>query len=233
MKQKNKPFKPLVQARSTGQTVLRFFSYLLLLILAITIAFWLGNQYNQQMLERSESQRMALQNQYEELSERAQMLSEQAASSSLARNVSESSNEQSRVEITRLQQENAELNQLVAYYRSLMDAQNTTGVNFGNVELGMNLNGGRTLNAMVHQVAVNHQRVTGNLSAVLVGEAPDGSTMQVSIGDQSLNFRYFQRFVTDINLPSDMIPRHIILTLSVSRGEDKQFTLDWPEVNEE
>ena len=233
MRPKKKAFKPLVQARSTGETLVRFFGYLVLLCSCIVAAFWLGNEYNRQLFDHSEAQRIALQERFDELALRTRMLSEQAASSSLARNVSQSSNEQSRQEITRLQQENAELSQLVTYYRSLMDAQSTSGVNFGNVELSINLAGGWSLNAMVHQVAVNHQRIRGTLSAELVGETETGETRRVEIGEQALSFKYFQRFVTDINIADDIIPKHIVLTLSVDRAEDKTYTLEWPEVNED
>ncbi|WP_298636363.1 DUF6776 family protein [uncultured Umboniibacter sp.] len=211
----------------------RYLVYLVIISACLMLAFVIGYQSAGAELRMSEQRETDLVMTVEQQSAKLQVAQERAAAAGLARSVAESANQQSRDEMVKLQAEVAELSQLVNYYRSLMDSSSNAGVSFGNTELRPALNGSWTLSAMVHQVATQHQVVRGELVAHLVTRNEAGLYERAEIGRVNLSFRYFQRYITEIQLPDGMVATEVELSLMVRGEEPKLLSVEWPVVIEE
>ncbi|WP_147434510.1 DUF6776 family protein [Umboniibacter marinipuniceus] len=207
--------------------------YLVIISACLMLAFFTGYQTSDAALTQSQQHVATLTTTLEQQQAKLQVAQERAAAASLARSVAESANQQSREEMVKLQAEVSELSQLVNYYRSLMDSSSNSGVNFGNAELRPALDGSWTLSAMVHQVATQHQVVRGELVAHLVSTNEEGVYERAEIGRINLSFRYFQRYVTEIQLPDGMVAKEVELSLMVRGEEPKLLSVEWPVVIEE
>ena len=232
-KRNRKPFKPHVTARSLKVEVGRYLVYLVIISACLMLAFFTGFQTSDNELRASQQRVAELTTALEQQQSKLQVAQERAAAASLARSVAESANQQSRDEMVKLQAEVSELSQLVSYYRSLMDSSSNSGVNFGNAELRPALDGSWTLSAMVHQVATQHQVVRGELVAHLVTSSEEGLYERTEIGRINLSFRYFQRYITEIQLPDGMVAKEVELSLMVRGEEPKLLSVEWPVVIEE
>ena len=228
-----KPFKPLVQARSIKAEVGRYTLYLVTISACLVLTFAIGFQTAENELREAQQRVVSLESVLAQQDSKLQVAQERAASAGLARAVAEAANEQSRTEMVKLQQELSELSQLVSYYRSLMDSSSNSGVSFGNIELRPALDGSWTLSVIVQQVAVQHQRVQGELVAHLLAENSDGVLERSELDRIPLSFRYFQRYVTEIALADGMVGKEVELSLMVRGEEAKLLSVEWPVVIEE
>ncbi len=108
-----KPFKPLVQVSRRRDLFLRVVIYLVLVSLAIVLAFFVGQLSSRDALSQARAEVIVLTAALDQSRKEVAELSQEQAVLRVAREVSDHSTERSKTNLARLQDEIAELSSLV------------------------------------------------------------------------------------------------------------------------
>jgi len=226
---KRRHFKPLVQVSRRRDLALRVFIYLVLVSLALVMAYSVGQIAARDRINQAEAEVKVLTKHLERAEIAIADLNEELAVLKVAHQVQDSSSERSKTDLAKLQDEIAELRSLNKYYQSLMDAGSAKGVSVENVHIRKTIEGAWAVSSVVQQVASQHKRIKGELSVSVLVEREGGELAEIKLANQRLNFKYFQRYVTEVRFEDGTIPKELQLKLQLVGQLESITTVPWPQ----
>lgn len=213
--------------------------YLSLFIVLALIGAWVGGEYTGRYLQKEYADELAdLRQEY-----MLQGLELQAARDELALHrtgaeVAEEAQGQVRSEIKELRNQLAELEEAVAFYKSVMSPNSA--------EQGLRIEkftitpasdpGTYSYRLVLTQVGDNRRRISGNVMLSLQGGA-EGSLVDLPLKEQlkpqsetTYRFRYYQELEGGFMLPDNLAPKTIKVEVNVagSRQDKQEQILVWP-----
>jgi len=226
---KRRQFKPLVQVSRRRDLALRVFIYLMLVSLSLVMAYSVGQIAARDRINRAEAEVKVLTEHLQRAEASIANLNESLAVLKVAQQVQDSSSERNKTDLAKLQDEIAELRSLNNYYRSLMDAGSTKGVTVEKTQIRKTIEGAWAVSSVVQQVASQHKRIHGDLAVSVLVERKDGELAEIALANQRLNFKYFQRYVTEVRFEDGTIPKELQLKLKLAGQLEKITTIPWPQ----
>ncbi len=213
---------------------------LLVFSVLLMVAYWFGQQRGtfekQKLLAELEEQQSQLQLALTFQSE----LHQRYEAARLGVDIDRGALEQVRVEVTRLKQQLAGLQEENEFYRNLMSPEDRkTGLAFGPVDIiGVDKPGSYRFKVVMQQLASEHAQLTGTLTINLVGQL-DGQPQvlplhtlsgDISSAEISLRFKYFQNVEGELTLPEGFEPERLELQARATKPRTATIEkrVDWP-----
>ena len=214
---------------------------LVLVLLLVTAAGCFVAGYYQGIREKLHvlDEREALQQQTSNLEQEASQLREQVAIHKHGSELERQASEWVRKENIQLQNRVSELEEAVAFYKSIMAPRNNDkGLRIERLELASTVNKRRfRYKVVMTQVANNSSYISGQVTMNLLGVQGGGKqsipfaelSAQREEGGVPFRFRYFQNVTGEIVIPVDFVPEQIeVIAQSKGRKATKlEKRFDW------
>ena len=212
--------------------------YTSLLVIAAVLAAWVGGDVTGRYRDNAaEIERDALKQQARQLAEQLQVARDELALHRTGAEVAQEAQDQVRGEIRELRGQIAELEEAVAFYKSVMSpGTGEQGVRIEKVGVAAASEPGTyTYRFVLTQVGDNRRHASGEVTITLRGRRGDEAvTMilsdQLAAGSETrFRFRYYQELTGRFSLPEDVVPEQMTVSASVSgsRQSNPEKSLIW------
>jgi hypothetical protein len=214
--------------------------FALLLLAAIVVAYWLGGLSSEKWRDTLEIVNAQQKATIAKLERDVALTSRQLTTHELNVELGRRASEALRQTLVGLQQENADLQEQITFYKGLMDPDMNGNISFRGVKvLAGPAEGEFVVSAVVQQLSLNHTVVKGTLRWRLAGELYDdegkNSEVELTGGDFAsggvlkLRFKYFQNITDSIVLPRGFVPKTLYIDVKVSGKESVEVNsqLSW------
>lgn len=206
------PYRP-------GRKVAVVLLLLLLQLLLTVLAFWAGGHWLRDQHDRQSADYKQLQQQFAELRQQWEQVSQSEADLSVGAQVDREAVELIREVVRDQSQEIADLREEIAFYKSLMAPSDLErGLSVRDLTLLQGADSGRVFyKLVVQQLALKHNLLKGSVAitvtGLLAGEERSYSLASLSgqLADNSikLRFKYFQTIEGELQLPADFEPQRV------------------------
>lgn len=212
--------------------------YTSLLVLLAVLAAWVGGDVTGRYRDNAaELERDALQVRIRQVSEELQAARDELALHRTGAEVALEAQDQVRGEIRELRGQIAELEEAVAFYKSVMSpGAGEQGVRIEKIGVAAaNEPGVFTYRFVLTQVGDNRRHASGQVAVTLRGRRGDEAvtltlTDLLATGSETrFRFRYYQELTGRFTLPEDVLPEQLTVTASVNgnRAEAPEKSLIW------
>ncbi len=209
----------------------------LFVVLAVLLAFVGGQISVRENTSRIERDRVRLKDQVNQLDSALRAARNELALHRTGSEVSQQAQEQVRSEIRDLRGQLAELEEAVAFYKSVMAP--------GSVEQGLRIekfdlaatgtSGEFAFRLVLTQIGDNRNNIAGDVLLRLAARRNDapvqlnGSDMLVEGSETRFRFRYFQELTGRLRLPADVVPEQITVEAinGARRNQKTEKTYMW------
>lgn len=217
----------------------------LLLAGAVILAYWLGGLHSEQWQDTLEKTNVQQKETIAKLEREFALASRQLTTHELNVELGRRASEELRQTIVHLEQDNADLEEQIAFYKGLMDPEMNGNISFRGVEVQAGTAEGEyAISAVVQQLALNHALVKGALHWRLAGVQYDGEGKGVdselaggdfaSGGTLKLRFKYFQNISDSVVVPRGFVPKTLYIDIKMSGNEsvDVNTQFSWDSLTE-
>ena len=237
----SQPYKSEVVRYVPGLRYASWGVFALLLAGSIVLAYWLGGLHSEQWRETLEATNVQQKETIAKLEREYALTSRQLTTHELNVELGRRASEELRQTIVHLEQENADLEEQIAFYKGLMDPEMNGNISFRGVEVRAGAAEGEyDVSAVVQQLSLNNALVKGTLRWRLAGVQYDdkgtGVDSELAGGDFAsggtlkLRFKYFQNISDSVVVPRGFVPKTLYIDVKMSGNEsvevNAQFSWD-------